>query len=123
MRQQLPGALQTDVKKHATAVPPLQPACFSASHCTQRAPSPPFAEEELTHFRWSFRFKHQAGEFWLLLDPSWTGEGAHLQRLFHPDGTTVPGDPRDPFWGMLLAAAGGGRAAQPGPAVVAATCT
>ncbi|PRW59115.1 putative ADP-ribosylation factor GTPase-activating AGD15 isoform A [Chlorella sorokiniana] len=56
--------------------------------------------EELTHFRWRFSFKQQAGIFWLHLDPSWTQEGPPLQRLFMPNGSTEPGSRDDPFWGM-----------------------
>lgn len=49
----------------------------------------------------------QAGQFWLLLDPSWTRAAPPLQRLFMPDGTTQPGTREDPFWGELLAVAVG----------------
>lgn len=44
------------------------------------------------------RFKEEAGDFWLSLDPYWAGEAPPLVRRFHPDGSlTAP--PDDPLWG------------------------
>lgn len=54
--------------------------------------------EELCTFRWRFRFKPQAGEYWMALDPFYTGQGPPMQRLFSEDHS-VCAAPGDPLWG------------------------
>eukprot|EP00850_Spirogloea_muscicola_P006194 SM000029S10489 [mRNA] locus=s29:423592:424691:+ [translate_table: standard] len=42
--------------------------------------------EDLCRCAWDFRFKPQAGEYWMSLDPFWQGLPS-MQRVFHANGT------------------------------------
>ncbi|PSC75299.1 F-box family isoform B [Micractinium conductrix] len=53
--------------------------------------------DELCTFTWLFRFKSEAGRFWLALDPWWVGL-PQLRRFFHADGSLTAA-PEDPLWG------------------------
>lgn len=75
-------------RHHLNSLGPLQLVLIHAED-----PCVPSAVEELCAFRWKFRFKPQAGDYWLGLTA-----GLDMERLFGEDGS-VSAPPSDPIWG------------------------
>ncbi|CAL5219882.1 g1805 [Coccomyxa viridis] len=77
---------------------PMQPCIEWYSYHMQQKERSQITKEDLCGHCWKFRFKRQAGEFWLSWDPYWTKSGPQMQRVFHEDGSVLGMPSHEPFW-------------------------